>query len=75
VTYQGKSFVDNANSAQLPSYVRFDLSAYRDLSNRLRVQVNVENITNERYFPNAHSLHQISVGAPRHLMFTLLGSF
>lgn len=75
VTYQGKSFADNANSAQLPSYVRLDLSAYRDLSDRLRVQVNIENITNERYFPNAHSLHQISVGAPRHLMFTLLGSF
>lgn len=75
VTYQGKSFADNSNSARLPAYVRSDLSVYRNISETLRLQLNLENALNQRYFPNAHSTHQLSVGAPRNLMMTLIGSF
>jgi catecholate siderophore receptor len=74
VTYQDESFIDNSNSAVLPSYTRVDASAYYDVSEKLRVQLNVENLTDELYFPNAHSTHQATVGAPLNAMFTLTGT-
>ncbi len=74
-TYQDKSFINSGNTAVLPSYTRVDVSAYYDISEDLRVQLNVENLTDELYFPNAHSTHQASVGAPLHAALTLVGSF
>ena len=75
VTRQGESFINNSNSAILPSYTRIDASAYYDVSDKLRVQVNIENLTDELYFPNAHSTHQATVGAPINALLTLTGKF
>jgi catecholate siderophore receptor len=75
VTYQDESFINNSNSAELPSYTRFDAAAYYDVSDALRVQINLENLTDELYFPNAHSTHQASVGAPLNARFTISGRF
>lgn len=75
VTYQDESFINSGNTAMLPSYTRFDVAAYYDVSDDLRVQLNIENLTDELYFPNAHSTHQVSVGAPINGMLTLVGSF
>ncbi len=75
VTYQDESFINNSNSAVLPSYTRLDASAYYDLSEKLRVQVNIENLTDELYFPNSHSTHQATVGAPLNALLTLSGKF
>lgn len=74
-TYQDESFANNSNSATLPSYTRVDASAYYNVSDELRVQVNIENLTDELYFPNAHSTHQITVAAPLNAMLSLIGSF
>ncbi len=74
-TYQDDSFINNSNSAVLPSYTRFDASAYYVVSENLRVQLNVENLTDELYFPNAHSTHQATVGAPINALLTLTGRF
>ena len=74
-TYQDESFINNSNSAVLPSYTRVDAAAYYDLSEDLRIQLNVENLTDEVYFPNAHSTHQASVGAPLNAWVTLTGRF
>ncbi len=73
-TYQDESFVDNGNSRTLPSYTRIDASVYYDISDDLRVQLNVENLTDESYFPNSHSNHQVTVGAPINAMLSLVGS-
>ena len=75
VTYQGESFIDNNNTATLPSYTRVDASAYYDLSDDLRLQVNIENLTDELYFPNAHAIHQVTVAEPINAMFSVIGSF
>lgn len=75
VTYQDESFINNSNSAVLPSYTRVDASAFYDLSEKLRIQVNVENVTDELYFPNSHSTHQATVGAPLNALLTLTGKF
>lgn len=75
VTWQDESFIDNGNTAVLPSYARIDAAAYYDVSDRLRVQLNVENLADELYFPNAHSTHQVTVGAPLNAKLTVRGRF
>ncbi len=75
-TYQDESFILTAdNSPVLPSYVRVDASAYYDINSDMRLQLNVENLTDELYFPNAHSRHQATVGAPINARLSLIGSF
>ena len=74
-TYQDESFINTSNTATLPSYTRVDASAYYDISDDLRVQLNVENLTDELYFPNAHSTHQVTVAAPVNAMLSFIGSF
>ena len=74
-TYQSESFVNNGNSATLPSYTRIDASAYYQVSEDLRVQLNVENLTDKDYYPSAHSTHQITVGAPVNASLRIIGSF
>ena len=75
-TYQDESKVStSASSPVLPSYTRVDASAYYTLSDKMRLQLNVENLTDTLYFPNAHSTHQVTVGAPINARLSLIGSF
>ncbi len=75
LTHQGDSFINNGNTAVLPAYTRIDASAFFDVSDNLRLQVNVENLTDELYFPNAHAIHQATVGAPINARFAVTGRF
>jgi catecholate siderophore receptor len=74
-TYQDESFIDNSNTAILPSYTRFDASAYYDVSDTMRIQLNVENLTDKLYYPNAHSTHQATVAAPFNARLSIIGAF
>ena len=80
-TYQDESFItdfdigDTDPHPTLPSYTRFDAAAYYDISDDLRIQLNVENLTDELYFPTSHSTHQATVGAPLNAKITLSGRF
>jgi catecholate siderophore receptor len=64
LTYQDESFINNSNTARLPSYTRVDAALYYEWSDDLRVQLNLENLGDTVYFPSSHSTHQASVGAP-----------
>ena len=64
LTYQDESFINNSNTARLPSYTRVDAALYYEWSADLRVQLNFENLGDTVYFPSSHSTHQASVGAP-----------
>jgi len=75
LTHQDDSFIDNGNSAILPSYTRLDAAAFFELSARTRIQLNIENAGDELYFPNAHSTHQASVGRPLNARVTISSSF
>ena len=61
-SYQEESFINNSNSATLPSYTRIDAAAYYEVSEDLSLQLHVENVSDRVYFPNSHSTHQASVG-------------
>lgn len=75
LTYQDESFSDNGNTVTLPSFVRIDAAAYYDVSERVRLQVNVENLTDTDYFPNSHTANNITVGAPLNVRFSMSGRF
>ena len=74
-THQGEALTGNGSATFLPSFTRFDAAAYYDVNEDMRVQVNVENLTDELYFPSSHSTHQVTVGAPLHARFTVSGRF
>jgi catecholate siderophore receptor len=58
-------FVAVDNSVVLPGYFRADAAVYISLSENVRIQGNLENILNTRYFGNADSNTNISPGSPR----------
>ncbi len=62
VTSQGDSQIGTSATLYLPSYTRVDLAAYYNLADDLTIQANLENLTDETYFPHSHSTHQASVG-------------
>ncbi|MEL6239047.1 MAG: TonB-dependent receptor [Pseudomonadota bacterium] len=75
LTAQDESFADNGNTVTLPSYARVDVAAFYDVSDNLRLQVNVENLFDTQYFPNSHTADNITVGAPLNARFTITGRF
>lgn len=75
LTHQGSSFANNSNTAILPAYTRINAAAFYDVSDNLRLQVNVENVNDTLYLPNAHSTHQVTVGAPIDARFAVTGRF
>ncbi|MEP5937014.1 MAG: TonB-dependent siderophore receptor [Erythrobacter sp.] len=74
-TYQDESFADNGNTTTLPDFFRVDAAAFFDVSENLRLQVNIENLFDEEYFPNSHTANNITVGDPLNARFTLSGRF
>jgi catecholate siderophore receptor len=62
--YQDSFFVREDNSVKVPGYIRVDAAAYYQVNADLRVQLNVENLLDEDYYPDAHSNDNISTGAP-----------
>ena len=75
LTHQGESFADGDNTTILPSFTRVDAAAFYEVSDDLRLQVNLENLFDTDYFPSAHTDDQITVGAPINAKFTVIGRF
>jgi len=74
-TYQDSFFVREDNSVEVPDFIRFDVAAYYDVSEALRVQLNVENLFDTDYFPDAHSNDNISTGEPLNARLSVLTRF
>ncbi len=75
VTQQGESHIKDNSTLILPEYTRFDFAAYWDVSDDMILRLNVENLTDELYFPHSHSTHQASVGEPLNARVSLSKSF
>ncbi|MEL7540425.1 MAG: TonB-dependent siderophore receptor [Pseudomonadota bacterium] len=74
-TYQDEALIRDGSTLTLPSFTRVDAAAYYDFSDDLRIQLNVENLTDEVYFPTSHSTHQATVGAPLNAKVKISGKF
>ena len=51
----------------LPGFTRVDAATYVDLTNQVRLQLNVENVFDRQYYPMSHGNNNIMPGAPRTL--------
>ena len=63
MTHQDDSNISNDKPGLiLPDYTRWDAAAYWTVSDNTEVRLNIENLSDELYFPHSHSTHQASVG-------------
>jgi catecholate siderophore receptor len=62
-------------STVLPGYTRLDAAIYGKISKNLRLQVNLENLTNKEYALSAHNNNNIVPGAPLSGRATLIYNF
>jgi len=65
VIYRSEMFAAIDNSVVLPGYTRVDAAVYFALTRSLRLQINVENLLDKRYWANADSNTNITPGSPR----------
>jgi catecholate siderophore receptor len=75
VIQRSDMFATISDTVTLPGYVRVDAAGYVRLARGMRLQVNLENVGDRRYFVNADSNTNISPGLPRTLRIALLTAF
>jgi catecholate siderophore receptor len=63
------------DTVRLPGYTRADAAVYYSLTERLRLQANVENLLDTKYYINADSNTNISPGFPRAVRAGLIVRF
>lgn len=74
-TYQDSFFVREDNAVEVPSYTRIDAAAYYQLTDNTLLQLNIENLLDEDYFPDAHSNTNISTGRPLNARLSVVVNF
>ena len=75
LTYQDESLISNGSTAYLPDYTRIDASLSYAMANNMTLQVNIENLLDEEYYPHSHSTHQASVGEQMNAKISLSRKF
>ena len=69
--YVDKVFADPGNKLFVPSYVRWDAMATYEIDPRFSLQLNIQNLTDKRYFNQTYTRHFATV-APGRLSFLTL---
>lgn len=63
------------NTVVLPGYLRADAAVYFRFNEKFRLQSNLTNLFNKKYYVNADGNNNISPGAPRGVRVSLMASF
>ena len=64
LVHQSSQFASYSNDVVLPSYTRVDAAVFYTLSDRISLQLNIENLLDEEYYPSAHGDNNIQPGKP-----------
>ena len=72
---RSETFAAIDNPVILPGYTRADVALFFQLSEKTRLQANVENLFGRRYFVNADSNTNISPGSPRAIRLGWVATF
>ncbi|MFY9476905.1 MAG: TonB-dependent siderophore receptor [Aquabacterium sp.] len=64
-----------ATNTKLPGYTRVDAAAFYTFDEKTRVQLNVENLFDKKYYLNAYNNNNITPGSPRAFRVSLNKSF
>jgi catecholate siderophore receptor len=75
IIYRDNIFASTDNTVTLPAFVRFDAAVFWRQSDRLRAQINIENILNHGYYASANSNNNITPGAPLTLRLSMTTAF
>lgn len=70
-TAMDKVYGDAANTKWVPGYVRYDAMARYDVNPHVNLQLNVNNITDKRYFTKAYASHYATEGEGRNAILAL----
>jgi catecholate siderophore receptor len=69
--YVDKVYADPANNGYIPAYVRWDAMAKYKINSHFDLQLNVQNLTDERYYSATYFRHN-AIPAPGRLSFLTL---
>lgn len=75
IIFRADMFAAVDNTVTVPGYTRVDAAVYYAINPQWRLQANVENLFNRRYYLNADSNTNISPGSPRALRVALAVKF
>ena len=75
IVHRADMFAAIDDTVTLPGYTRADAAVFLSLTDRTRLQVNVENAFNREYYVNADSNTNISPGSPRAVRVALSAGF
>jgi catecholate siderophore receptor len=75
VIRRSEMFAAIDNTVVLPSYTRADAAVFYSFSEKWRLQANVENVLNAKYYLNADSNTNITPGSPRAVRIGLIARF
>tara|TARA_A100001035_G_scaffold269732_1_gene256067 strand:+ start:676 stop:2760 length:2085 start_codon:yes stop_codon:yes gene_type:complete len=62
--YQDDQLINKEDEARLDDFTRVDMAMTFTPSASDTVRLNIENLTDETYYPHSHSTHQVTVGEP-----------
>tara|TARA_Y100000022_G_scaffold196025_1_gene202447 strand:+ start:78 stop:2213 length:2136 start_codon:yes stop_codon:yes gene_type:complete len=75
MTYQDQSFIKADPGPVLPDYTRIDMAMTITPNDNDVVRINIENLTDEIYYPHSHSTHQASVGESQNMRISYSRQF
>ncbi|MES2760273.1 MAG: TonB-dependent siderophore receptor [Pseudomonadota bacterium] len=75
VVYRDSLAATTSNAVTLPAFTRVDGAIFYRLNKQYRVQLNMENLLDKKYFASAHNDNNITPGAPRSVKMSLFANF
>lgn len=75
MVYRDSLYTSPTNTTMLPSFTRFDGALFYRLNKQARLQLNVENLFDKKYYASAHNDNNITPGTPRSVKLTLHAGF
>jgi catecholate siderophore receptor len=75
IVHRADMFAAIDNTVRLPGYTEADAAVYFSLSERMRLQANLDNLFDKKYYVNADSNTNISPGYPRAIRVALTARF
>ena len=73
--YQDDQLINKENEARLDDFTRIDMAMTITPSDSDTVRINIENLSDETYYPHSHSTHQASVGEPLNVRLSYQKTF
>lgn len=75
IIHRSDMFTSFDNKVVLPGYTRADVAVFFSLTERWRLQANLQNLFDTKHYVTAHSNDNISPGAPRSARIALVARF